>query len=78
MPLQWRLHVLEARLRERLAAPVRFEEVELYRLEGPDRTAAIDAMVSGAELPLVIVRERVVCTGSPDAVAIETAIRELW
>jgi hypothetical protein len=77
MPLQWRLHVLEAQLKERTVRPIRVAETSLYHLAGVERGAAIDALVGGATLPLVLVGDRVACTGSLDADAIEAAIREL-
>lgn len=77
MPLQWRLHVLEVQLNERAPQPVVVAETSLYHLAGAERDAAIDALVGGAELPLVLVGDRVACTGSFDLDAIHAAIREL-
>ena len=45
---------------------MRLEETDLYRLNGMQRAAAINALVSGAALPFVIVDEAVVCAGSLD------------
>ncbi|MDO8880564.1 MAG: hypothetical protein Q7W44_07180 [Coriobacteriia bacterium] len=77
MPLQWRLHVLEVQLKERIGRPVRVVQRSLYHLAGTERTAAVDVLVSGAELPLVLVGDRVACTGSLDPDAVSAAIREL-
>lgn len=77
MPLQWRLHVLEVQLNERAVRPVCVVETSLYHLEGAERGAAVDALVRGAALPLVLVGDRVACTGSSDTDAICAAIREL-
>lgn len=77
MPLQWRLHVLEVQMNERAAQPVLVVETSLYHLAGAERDAAIDALVGGAELPLVLVGDRVACTGSFDLDAVHAAIREL-
>lgn len=74
MPLQWRLHVLGAQLNERTTQPVRVVETSLYHLDGVERGAAIDALSSGAELPLVIADGRVVCTGALDVEAIAAAL----
>ncbi len=77
MPLQWRLHVMEVQLNERVAQPVLVVESGLYHLAGADRDVAIDALVGGAELPLVLVGDRVACAGSFDLDAIHAAICEL-
>ncbi len=56
--------------------PVRFEETDLYQLNGVQRAAAITALVSGAALPFIIVDERVVCAGSLDLEAVATALMQ--
>lgn len=76
MPLQWRLHVLEVQLNERSAQPVLVVETSLYHLAGAERGAAIDALVGGAELPLVLVGDRVACSGALDVEAIASALPE--
>ena len=63
MPLEWRLQVLGARLKDRVDCDVRIDEVDLYLLDGADRGAAVEAMANGMELPFVIVSRRVVCEG---------------
>jgi len=55
---------------------VRFEETDLYQLNGLQRTAAINALVSGAALPFVIVEDRIVCTGGLDLDVIATALAQ--
>jgi hypothetical protein len=53
---------------------VRFEETDLNQLSGLQRAAAINALVSGAALPFVIVGERVVCAGSLDLEVVAAAL----
>jgi hypothetical protein len=53
---------------------VRFEETDLYQLNGIQRAAAINALVSGAALPFVIVDDRVVCAGGLDLEVLATAL----
>jgi hypothetical protein len=77
MPLQWRLHVLGAKLEERIGCAVRFEENELFRLEGGQRNAALDVLVTGAPLPILLLGDVVVGVGELDADAIGTAIERL-
>ena len=55
---------------------MRFEETDLYQLNGMQRAAAINALVSGAALPFIIVGERVVCTGSLDLEVIAAALAQ--
>lgn len=55
---------------------MRFEETDLYQLNGLQRTAAINALVSGAALPFVIVEDRIVCTGGLDLDVIATALAQ--
>lgn len=74
MPLQWRLHVLGAQLMDRFGLTVMFEETELYRLDGARRNAALDVLVTGAPLPILMLGDRVISTGDLDADAIGDAI----
>ena len=77
MPLQWRLQVLEAGLKDRLNRSVSVIDTELFTLAGAARDSALDALTAGAEMPFVLVRERVVHTGDLDADAIVSAIEGL-
>lgn len=65
-PLQSLLQVLEARLGQRVGRDVSIEEGDLYSLVGPERDAAIDALVAGLDTPLLMVAGRVVCAGGLD------------
>lgn len=71
MPLQWRLQVLEAQMARRFDCAIRFAEADLFRLAGGQRSAALDALTAGGELPLTIIGDEVVGTGrlDPDAIA---------
>ncbi|MDP2299981.1 MAG: hypothetical protein U1E08_05675 [Coriobacteriia bacterium] len=77
MPLQWRLHVLGARLSELLGGRrIDFQEVDLFRLQGRQREVAVDALVSGAPLPLLVHGDRIVCAGAFEVDEIATAVTE--
>lgn len=52
---------------DRFGLGVRFSEADLFRLQGPQRTAAIDALTSGGVLPFVILGDEVLSTGPLDA-----------
>ncbi|MEL7667017.1 MAG: hypothetical protein AAGU73_02290 [Actinomycetota bacterium] len=58
----------------RTARPVHVVETSLYHLQGAERSAAIDALSGGSELPLVIASGRVVCAGVLDAELIVRAL----
>ena len=67
-----RLQVLESYLRERgIEADV--TEVELGDLVEDERTAVIDRMVAGCDLPMVLVEGRVACADGVDLRAIAEA-----
>jgi hypothetical protein len=53
-----------------LDAAVRFVEADLFRLQGVQRTVAIDALTSGEALPFAILGDTVISTGKLDADAI--------
>lgn len=74
MPLQWRLQVLEAQLQAGRAGIIRFEESDLYALTGPQRNAALDALVGGAPLPLLIAGDRVIYSGPLEIDAVREAL----
>lgn len=73
-PLQSLLQVLEARLNESTGRNITIEEVDLYGLMGPERHAAIDALVAGGETPLLMVAGTVVCAGELDVIALGEAL----
>jgi len=67
-----RLQVLESYLRER-GIEARVVEVDLGDLAEEERTAVIDRMVAGSDLPMVLVQGRVACTDGWDLRAIAEA-----
>jgi hypothetical protein len=76
MPVEWRLHVLEERLKCDVDGPCTVESVDLIALTPVERTAALDAMVDlQTEFPITLVDGVVACTGDIDADAIVAAAR---
>ena len=67
-----RLQVLESYLRER-GIEARIVEVDLGDLAEEERTAVIDRMVAGSDLPMVLVQGRVACADGVDLRAIAAA-----
>ena len=53
---------------------VRFEEADLFGLEGVERQAAISGLMAGKELPFAVVGSELACWGLLDAVAIASAV----
>ena len=70
MPETWRAHVLSERLAAvGIAAVVRVRDI--YALEGVERHAALDAVVTeNAAFPMVIVDGRVACHDDVDLDAV--------
>lgn len=75
MPLQWRLQVLGAQMRNELGVEVTFVETDLLGLVGGQRTAALDALVRGDVLPFAILGDDLVCAGSLEAEILAPAIQ---
>jgi len=75
MPLQWRLQVLEAQMRDRLGAEVTFVETDLFGLAGDQRGAALDALTRGDVLPFAILDDAVIHAGNLDAEALALAVQ---
>ncbi|GAB4277112.1 MAG: hypothetical protein Kow0056_08290 [Coriobacteriia bacterium] len=74
MPGAWRVRVVEERLkREGLAAQGR--EVDFYQMDGAIKDAVLDEYLKGADLPMVLVDGRVVCTGGIDLDAVVEAAK---
>lgn len=74
MPGAWRARVVQARL-ESSGIPARVVERSLFELEGEERRAALDAMVRGAEPPLVLVDGALACSGGVDLDAVVEAAK---
>ncbi len=76
MPSAWRVHVIEATLRDGgFRLPV--SECDVYSLPAKERTAVVDALIAEhTSFPMVMVRGRVVCHGGIDLDAVMRSVRE--
>lgn len=76
MPSTWRVHVIEAALRDggfRLSV----SECDVYSLPAAERTAVVDVLIAEhASFPMVLVRGRIACHGGIDLDAVLRAVRE--
>lgn len=74
MPVAWRLHVLEGRLKREVGERFVIETADLYGLEMDEQHTAIDAVITSCgEFPVVLVDGAVACVGEIDADAIAVA-----
>ena len=64
MPVSVQMERLRRGLEDRFDDAPQVVSVDLYSLEGPERDAALDAVVGGEPSPFVLVNGRVVCRGS--------------
>jgi len=75
MPVEWRLHVLEDRLKREVGPRFVIEAVDLYGLDMDEQHTAIDAVITTrGDFPVVLVDGVVACVGDIDADAIATAL----
>lgn len=75
MPVPWRLHVLEERLRREVGERFVIESVDLYGLTPMEQHVAIDAIITTrTDFPVVLADGEVACLGDIDAEAIVTAV----
>ncbi len=74
MPVSVQIDRLRRELAGRSAAGVQVVETDLYALEGPDRDAALDAVVDGEPSPFVLMAGKVVCTGAVEIDAVLAAL----
>jgi len=76
MPLEWRLQVLEARVRERWGEAVAIESLPVDDLE-PEESSRLLAAVygSGEDFPVALVGEAVVCMSGLDPFAVLAALQ---
>jgi len=65
---------MEKQINQKTTVTVRFEEASLFGLVGAERDAATDAVIAGAEFPLVIVGSTLACAGEFDVDAIARAV----
>jgi hypothetical protein len=71
MPVNWRLHVLEERLKREFGTVFDIETVDLYGVSPLEQSAAIDAMIeTRGDFPIVLVGGVVACVSDIDADAI--------
>ena len=68
MPVEWRLHVLEERLKHDFGKVFTIQAVDLYGVSVDERGAAIDAMVeTQGDFPITLVDGVVACVSDIDA-----------
>ena len=75
MPVEWRLHVLEEKLKREVGERFVIESVDLYALSPVDQHVAITAIITqSGDFPVVLVDGAVACLGDIDAGAIVAAV----
>ena len=76
MPVSWRLHVLEERLKRDFGKVFEIETVDLYDVSPSEQSAAIDAMIEmQGDFPITLVNGVVACVSDIDADVIADAVR---
>lgn len=70
MPAEWFVSAIEERLAAAGKADTQVITAEIYQLTPGESTVVIDEMVAGSEFPMVVVGDRVVCTGGVDLQAV--------
>jgi len=71
MPVEWRLHVLEERLKCDFGEVFAIEAVDLYGVTPLEQSAAIDAMIdTQGDFPITLVDGVVACVSDIDVDAI--------
>jgi disulfide oxidoreductase YuzD len=77
MPVEWRLHVLEEKLKRVVGERFVIEPVDLYGLTPVDQHVAISAiMAQNGDFPVVLVDGEVACVGDIDTEAIVAAVSQ--
>ena len=75
MPVAWRLHVLEDRLKREVGEVFVVESVDLYGLDMDEQHTAIDAVMAAcADFPVVLVDGEVACVGDIEVDPIVAAL----
>ena len=78
MPVEWRLHVLEERLKRDFGEVFAIESVNLYGVSPLEQSAAIDAMVTTqGDFPITLVNGVVACVSDIDADAIADQVAKV-
>lgn len=71
MPVEWRLHVLEERLRSEYGEVFEVQVTDLYGLAPLEQSAALDAMIAlQGDFPITLVNGEVACVNDIDVDAI--------
>jgi hypothetical protein len=75
MPVEWRLHVLEERLKRDYGEVFTIGATDLYGLSPREQSAALNAMIEvQGQFPVVLVNEVAVCVGDIDVDAIAAEV----
>ena len=75
MPVEWRLHVLEERLKRDFGEVFAIEVTDLYGVSQAEQSAAIDAMIeTQGDFPIVLVNCVAACVSDIDADAIAAEV----
>ena len=75
MPVEWRLHVLEEKLKREVGERFVIDSVDLYDLSPTDQHVAITAIITqSGDFPVVLVDGAVACVGDIDSGAIVAAV----
>jgi hypothetical protein len=75
MPLEWRLQVLEARVKSEVEIPVVVRAANLTELEPDAQSAVMDALGIGGDFPVVLVGDVGVSVGDLDVGAVIAAVK---
>lgn len=75
MPIEWRLHVLEERLKHDFGKVFAIQTVDLYGVSSLEQRVAIDAMVeTQGDFPITLVDGVVACVSDIDVDAIAAGL----
>lgn len=74
MPSEWRLQVLEARLKSGVEVPVIVLAASLTELEPSTQCAVMDVLGAGGDFPVVLVGGDVVSVGELDVEAVMSSV----
>lgn len=74
MPVSVQIERLRHQLATHLGGGFVVLNTDLYSLEGAELNTALDALAAGEPSPFVLVRDRLVCTGSVEVSAVLGAL----
>lgn len=75
MPPEWRLQVLEARVKSKVEVPVIVRAANLTELEPSTQSAVMDVLGAGSDFPVVLVGAALVSVGELDVEAVIAAVK---